>query len=176
MITLTLSRAGGLYGPAVSASIERLQAALQAYARVTGQPAADPGRVDGILGPKTISAIEIVLPRLGGKLDSSLTTPLAIALPLAAINDDAAAKAQDLITRIAPELTAAIMGLTVSSTTTAVPLPSTSLPMPNTIPTTMPMPMPMMPAVAWYQTTWGIAALAVGAVGLVGLVALLVRK
>lgn len=208
MITLTLSRPSG-YGFAdatasqqnqakaqqaqSSDTIKALQKALQGYAKIGNVPAADPGTIDGTLNPQTMIAVEAVLPQLMGRIDQTAGTALMIALPLAAVDADAEARAKAVITQIAPELTAAVIALTVNATgskpTTPTPSGPVTLPankafwqivqnrgralppspiaptVPGGVPSPDQLPMPPM-TVPWYKTWWGLTAIGVGAVSL----------
>jgi lysozyme family protein len=96
----------GSYGFHGSAAVENLQRALTALAQAAGWPAANPGGVDGIVGPRTISAIIAVVANIP-EIPSSVKYLLAPALAIALTNDRAQAEAKTLIEQYAAELTAA---------------------------------------------------------------------
>lgn len=97
----------GNYGFHGSAAVENLQRALTALAQAAGWPAANPQGVDGIVGPRTISAIIAVVANIS-EIPSSVRYLLAPALAIALTNDRAQAEATRLIEQYAAELTVAV--------------------------------------------------------------------
>lgn len=97
----------GAYGFSGSAAVENLQRALTALAQAAGWPAANPQGVDGIVGPRTISAIVAVVANIP-EIPSSVKYLLAPALAIALTNDRAQAEATRLVEQYAAELTGAV--------------------------------------------------------------------
>lgn len=109
MLTATIQSHtfAGSYGFAGSAAVENLQRALTALAQAAGWPAANPGPVDGIVGPRTLSALIAVVTNIN-EIPSQVKYLLAPALAIALTNDRAQAEAKRLVEQYAAELTAAV--------------------------------------------------------------------
>lgn len=182
-----------------SASVENLQRALKGYAQVTGNALLDPGVIDGVIGPKTLQAVSAVLPHIVNSINKTLSTALIVTLPLVAADPGMKDKATRAIEQAAPEMTAAIIALTVKATTGSAPTPP-KLPQfqfqpikatfitPNALPSStgstpgagLPVgPDPygsMMPGDPWYKTWWGMTAIGLGAVSAIVVALSVLRK
>lgn len=200
MIILSAPGAG-LRGLRGSSAVENLQRALKAYAQTSGNVMADPGSVDGVIGSKTMTAVQAVLPVIAGKINRTLASALQIALPLAAMDPATMERSKQLVEQLAPEMTVALLALTaqtVVSPPTAPTSPATGIrKIPGIDPrflnfqnqTVVPGASPVMPPAAtpdgypapmpfgpWYKTWWGLSVIGIGAVSSLILLALLVRK
>jgi hypothetical protein len=88
-------------------SVAELQRTLAAYAKATGNVAANPGAADGIVGTKTILAVAAVLPYLPG-LPQEIRI-LATLAPIAVAVDSAREQAKTIITKNASTITKGVI-------------------------------------------------------------------
>lgn len=92
-----------------NAKVAELQRVLATYARVTGFAAANPGPADGIVGTRTIMAVVAVAPNIPG-----LPSEIRALIPLATVilaTTEGQAKAKDIITRNASNITKAMLAV-----------------------------------------------------------------
>lgn len=90
-----------------SAQVEGLQSALKSLAQAANWPAADPGPIDGVVGVKTLTAVNAVINNVQ-EIPSTVRTALTVVLALAMTDAESRAKAFELVATYASELTTAI--------------------------------------------------------------------
>ncbi len=170
----------GLHGSrglgAADANIKALQQALAAYAAATNYPAANPGTIDGFIGPMTRMAVINVVPRLP-KLPSAVKTILQYG-SVAAVIPDIAKQIDSLIVQYASEITTAIKLLQIAQTPSppATPTGAGTTATTTTPSTTAPAPAASGAPPSWYKTGPGMAAIGVGATAVLTSAILLATK
>src|SRR5690349_14957752 len=105
MLQMTYSNPRGFGG---SAAVEEMQTALHNYAQATGNTAADPGKVDGIVGSKTVSAVAAVLPQVASTMSGGVGAILLIGLTAATVSTTAMTEAKAKVAQYASQITAAV--------------------------------------------------------------------
>jgi hypothetical protein len=175
---------------AANANVKAMQQALAAYATATNYPLANPGAIDGFIGPRTRDAVLAVLPRLP-KLPSAVKSLLQYGAMVAVI-PEVAKHLDDLIVSYASEITTALKllqvvqtpatpgtptgaGTTATPVVPATPAPGASLPAVPTPAAGLPA-TGALPAPAWYKTGPGMAALGVGATAVMASAILLATR
>jgi hypothetical protein len=74
-----------LHGLDGVADVKALQTALKSYATATGNVAADPGAIDGVVGKRTIAALAAVISKIpSSKIPAQVKTVLQYAAPVIA--------------------------------------------------------------------------------------------
>lgn len=101
-----------------NAAVEALQAALTAYARISGKVSANPGGIDGIVGPRTLAAIQAVIGPLTSQL-GSFGFMLQQAIALANTSTQARQTAITFISSNAPALARGVQSLSLAAVGTA---------------------------------------------------------
>src|SRR5215211_3509202 len=114
-------------GAAANPAIKDLQLALQQFARARGVPMADPGAIDGVIGPNTRNAVFGVLPFVP-KIPNVVKKALQAAQLATAFVPSLQAEADQMITSYAREIATAVRVLVVATSSTSTPGSSTSTP------------------------------------------------
>ncbi len=144
---------------AVNENIRRLQNALTALATIRGNPAINPGPIDGLIGSKTVNAVLAALPFITDKLGTVGKVAMAGLAILAASKPTEAA---NLVVSQALTLEIAVLAAAGLSSGGTPQLPP---PGGNATP-----PLPgYMPGNVWYKTWWGMGAIGIGAIGTLAL-------
>jgi lysozyme family protein len=154
-----------------SPAVSGLQQSLKALAQVTGRVAIDPGAVDGIVGPRTMTAVVAGFSFIAEKLPNEAKYAIQAALVVGSTT----AQAKELVTRYASQLDMATKAaiLKYSGGGSQPTLPTT--PTPASPPVPPPSPMPSA-AVSFLKTPFGMAAAGVSVLGIGLLVYSLVSK
>lgn len=164
-------------GATGNADVKDLQTALKAWA-ATGHPTADPGDVDGIVGPKTRAATIAVVSQLP-KLPDDVRIAIQAAGAAANFSSQATQVLDQTITSYAKQIATAIRAIMIiDPQQTLAPalhyrvavLPTSAASTPaSTVSSWFSIP----PGKTWYQTTWGKGSIGVGALAVgVGVVLL----
>ena len=159
-----------------SASVKSMQQALSTYAQGTGFTAANPGKVDGIVGAQTVNAVIAVLPLLPG-MPSEIKT-LAVLGPIIFSDPSALTKAKGFITQYSGKIRDGVIGLAAYQVITGnTPKPGITQLQPLLV--TAVQPGGYVPGVSptpWYKTWWGIGGMVLGGTLAVGTTIALVRR
>lgn len=156
-ITITQSNAPGATTTA-NAKVAELQRVLAAYAKATGNVAANPGAADGIVGTKTILAVAAVLPHLP-HLPQEIRILVTLA-PIAVAVDSAREQAKRLITNNASTISKAIIATAVYQASQGKP-PTGQLPILTAGNATVSQQMAMGQAIWFYDAKRGVYRIAV---------------
>lgn len=139
-----------------NAAVTGLQNSLKGLAQVTGRTAIDPGKADGIVGVKTMSAIVAGFNLLAEQLPSDVVSAVKIGLVIGGMTP----QAQELVTRFASQLdmaaraaTLKYAGSSTSAPTPAAPAAGQGVIMPNA-------------TMQWFKTPLGMGVIGVGVLGL----------
>lgn len=165
---------GGL-GATGNADVKDLQNALKAWA-AAGHPTADPGDVDGIVGPKTRAAVVAVISQLP-KIPEDVRTAILAAGAAAAFSDSATGALDNAITSYAKQIAAAIRAVMIidpqQQAATIPPvlrqvhvLTAGNAPAPSSATAKLSSWFSIPEGKTWYQTGWGKGAIGIGAVAL----------
>lgn len=160
-----------------SASVKSMQQALSTYAQGTGFTAANPGKIDGIVGAQTVNAVIAVMPLLPG-MPSELKT-LAVLGPIVFSDPSMLAKAKGFVTQHAAKIRDGVIGLAAYQLITGKgpkPAPVTITPLQVTA--VQPGGGYLTPSTTtpWYKTWWGIGGMVLGGTLAVGTTIALVRR
>lgn len=155
-----------------SAAVKSMQQVLATYAQGTGFSAANPGKIDGIVGQQTVSAVIAMVPLLPG-LPSEVKTLAALG-PIVFTSTSALNSAKAFITKNASKIRDGIIGLaayqTIMGKTPGVPI------QPLTVTALPPGGYIGPSATPWYKTWWGVGGLILGGTLAVGTTVALVRR
>jgi len=160
-----------------SASVKSMQQALSTYAQGTGFTAANPGKVDGIVGAQTVNAVIAVLPLLPG-MPSEIKT-LAVLGPIIFSDPSALAKAKGFVTQHSGKIRDGVIGLAAYQVITGnAPKPGITQLQPLLVTAVQPggSYTPGISSTPWYKTWWGIGGMVLGGTLAVGTTIALVRR
>lgn len=96
--------------PKPDSGVAELQRVLKAYVAATGYAAADPGAVDGLVGPKTATAVALVVPRIPD-LPTAIKNMAPVMIMLIAAGGDKAASVYKLIRENASTIAGGIIAM-----------------------------------------------------------------
>lgn len=125
--------------PKPDSGVAELQRVLKAYVAATGYAAADPGAVDGLVGPKTAMAVALVVPRIPD-LPTAIKNMAPVMIGLVVAGGDKAAFVYKLIRENASTIAAGIIAMEAYRAGTAASsggtTPAQGTPAPRTAPRT----------------------------------------
>lgn len=118
--------------PKPDSGVAELQRVLKAYVAATGYAAADPGAVDGLVGPKTAMAVALVVPRIPD-LPTAIKNMAPVMIMLIAAGGDKAASVYKLIRENASTIAGGIIAMEAYRAGAAAAASSSGAPAPTSM-------------------------------------------